>query len=288
MEKEKSARNYRIQLTFPQTVETEDPQGCGYKIMRRVLRKYQGGFSAFIGFMLTSVDLPFQGISQSSLVLAVTRKRTSENLTSEHARCPKDICAKTLRNTVVGIDLEKCWTVVKPKMLGVKSGRSRDTIEVKWKKSGSTVRYVHVAVGGYGNCEIVLRWETELAENSFPRLTEDDRLEHLAPCFLDSRLSFVRQTTARALLEYCSPSHSCGLNANGSWGFPLKPLLFYPLSRRNPEASATLPSSRPSFNGTLTRTEGNLCDLPADCSVFHILTPAFIGSALFPTSIIEN
>lgn len=34
--------------------------------------------------------------------------------------------------------------------------------------------------------------------------------------------------------------------------------------------------------------EGNLCDLPADCSVFHILTPAFIGSPLFPTSIIEN
>ncbi|KAL2727855.1 hypothetical protein V1477_017131 [Vespula maculifrons] len=126
------------------------------------------------------------------------------------------------------------------------------------------------------------------AENSFPRLTEDDRLEHLAPCFLDSRLSFIRQTTACALLEYCSPSYSCRLNANGSWGFSLKPLLFYPLSRRNPEASATLPSSRPSFNGTLTRTEGNLCDLPADCSVFHILTPAFIGSPLFPTSIIEN
>ncbi|KAL2727854.1 hypothetical protein V1477_017130 [Vespula maculifrons] len=107
------------------------PLFCQAPRIHRVLRKYQGEFSAFIRFMLTSVDLPFQGISQSSLVLAVTRKRTSENLTSEHARCPTDICAKTSRNTVVGIDLKKCWTVVKPEMLSVKSGRSRDTIEEK-------------------------------------------------------------------------------------------------------------------------------------------------------------
>nr|KAF7427378.1 hypothetical protein H0235_007072 [Vespula pensylvanica] len=149
--------------------------------------------------------------------------RTSENLTSEHARCPTDICAKIPRNTVVGIDLKKCWTVVKPEMLNVKSGRSRDTIESV--AMAITKSYFDGRQNLLGIC-------SGQAENSFPRLTEDDRLEHLAPCFLDSRLSFVRQTTARALLEYCSPSHSCRLNANGSWGFPLKPLLFYPLSRK--------------------------------------------------------